>query len=132
VTFFFDTCLSPKYAVMIRDAYNEDVCVLKDHFPVETPDENWLPVIGARGWVLVTEDKRIRVRPQERRALQLSGVTTFFLGKSFGELKLLEKGQALVAVWPKIQATATICQRGSLYMVSVKGGVEELQHMSTK
>jgi hypothetical protein len=126
VTFFLDHNLSPRYAVMLRAAFNEDVCALKDHFAPDTPDEVWLPEIGNRGWVLVTEDKRIRVRPQERLALYLSGVTAFFLGKSFGELKLQEKGEALVKVWPKIKAAAETCQPGTLFMVSVKGLVEEL------
>jgi hypothetical protein len=124
-----DNNLSPKYAEMIRDAFSEDVCALREHFPADTPDEVWIPEIGKRGWVLITEDNRIRKRPQERLALQLSGVTAFFLGKSFGELKLLAKGQALIQVWPRIKVQAEVSQRGRHYLVNVRGAIEELPHL---
>lgn len=128
MTFFFDNCLSHKYAVMIRDAHGDDVRVLKHHFPPDTADVVWLQEIGRLGWVLVTEDKNIRRKPQERQALYLSKVTAFFLSKSFGELKLQEKGQALVSVWPKIQATTAACQQGSIFSITVGGEVTPLQH----
>jgi hypothetical protein len=30
------------------------------HFPPDCPDEQWLGVVGSRGWVAVTRDTRIR------------------------------------------------------------------------
>lgn len=40
-----------------------------DHFAPETPDEEWLRVIGERGWVAVSRDTRIRYRPNEFAAV---------------------------------------------------------------
>ena len=34
-----------------------------DHFARGTEDTSWLPVVGQRGWVLVTTDARIRTKP---------------------------------------------------------------------
>ena len=31
-----------------------------NHFGRGTADDDWLPLVGARGWVLLTSDKRIR------------------------------------------------------------------------
>jgi hypothetical protein len=47
--------------------------------PHQTPDDAWLPVIGARGLVVITRDKRIRYRPVERRAWLTHGVRGFVL-----------------------------------------------------
>jgi hypothetical protein len=42
--------------------------------PRQTPDDVWLPIIGARGLVVITRDKRIRYRPVEKRAWLTHGV----------------------------------------------------------
>src|SRR5262252_9691849 len=40
------------------------------HFQSGTPDEVWLPKVGANGWVLLTADKRIRYNFLEKQALK--------------------------------------------------------------
>jgi len=37
----------------------------QDHFSPGTPDTEWLPYIGQRGWILLTSDRRIRHRFSE-------------------------------------------------------------------
>ena len=48
-------------------------------FGTGTLDADWLPKVGARGWVLITKDKNIRKRPIELRALRGAGVRAFVL-----------------------------------------------------
>lgn len=48
-------------------------------FGTGTRDVDWLPHVGARGWILITKDKQIRKRELELRALRESGVRTFVL-----------------------------------------------------
>jgi predicted nuclease of predicted toxin-antitoxin system len=43
-----------------------------DHFAQEAPDEEWIPEVAARGWVILTKDKNIRRRAGEREALVTS------------------------------------------------------------
>lgn len=50
-----------------------------DHFPQETRDKDWLPVVGRRGWVVLTADVRIRYRGIEIDALMRAGVRCFAL-----------------------------------------------------
>ena len=47
--------------------------------PRQTPDDVWLPIIGARGLVVITRDKRIRYRTVEKRAWLTYGVRGFVL-----------------------------------------------------
>lgn len=49
------------------------------HFRPDAPDEEWLADVGARGWVVLTKDERIRRRPLERQALAAAGVRAFVL-----------------------------------------------------
>ncbi|MGA8220203.1 MAG: hypothetical protein WB780_01015, partial [Candidatus Acidiferrales bacterium] len=40
-------------------------------------DEEWLPTVGANGWILLTSDKKIRYNFLEKRALQKNRVREF-------------------------------------------------------
>ncbi|MGH8513862.1 MAG: hypothetical protein ACREV8_07950 [Gammaproteobacteria bacterium] len=41
----------------------------RDHFPHDCADEDWLRIIGRRGWVAVSHDRRIRYKPNELAAV---------------------------------------------------------------
>jgi hypothetical protein len=45
-----------------------------DHFRPGTEDSRWLPLVGTRGWLLLTVDKNIRFNELERRAVEEFGV----------------------------------------------------------
>jgi hypothetical protein len=47
------------------------------HFPAGTLDEAWLPLVGSKGWILLTSDKRIRYNSLEKLALELHAVREF-------------------------------------------------------
>jgi predicted nuclease of predicted toxin-antitoxin system len=40
-----------------------------DHFVQNAPDEEWIPEVAGRGWVILTKDKNIRRRGGEREAV---------------------------------------------------------------
>jgi hypothetical protein len=48
--------------------------------PLGTPDLKWMPVIAARGLVVLTRDRRIRTRPAELRAYTELGIRSVWLG----------------------------------------------------
>ncbi|MBI5432705.1 MAG: hypothetical protein HZA52_07740 [Planctomycetes bacterium] len=48
-----------------------------DHFASDTADEEWIREVGARGWIVLTRDERIRYRPLERRAVVEARVRLF-------------------------------------------------------
>lgn len=60
---------------------------LVNHFPSTAPDTEWLPFVGERGWIAITQDQ-LRSAPEEQEALLLHGVKTFVLigTASHGEL----------------------------------------------
>jgi hypothetical protein len=47
------------------------------HFSPGTLDETWLPLVGAKGWILLTSDKRIRYNMLEKHALEIHCVREF-------------------------------------------------------
>jgi len=59
----------PKPVAEALKLVRDDVRWLEDEFAHDTPDALWLTEIGARGWLVVCRDKRIRTRPGERQAI---------------------------------------------------------------
>lgn len=78
LVFFVDRCLgrglwSRLRAEGIRAEHKDD------HFPQDAKDEEWMSVVGERGWVVLTRDTRIRFHPSEREAIFRSGLRFFSL-----------------------------------------------------
>jgi len=79
ITFFIDASLGGKtLAEALRNA-GAKVEIHNDHFVQGTPDEDWLREAGARGWVVLTKDDRIRYHELERLALMSARVRSFVL-----------------------------------------------------
>ena len=71
-----------------------------DHFAPGTPDTEWLSVVGAKGWIVLTKDTRIRYRPNEKQALLGAGVRAFVF--TSGSLSGSQMADAIAAALPKM------------------------------
>jgi uncharacterized protein with PIN domain len=118
MTFFFDNNLSHKIVKGLRE-FGEDVVHLADEFPRDTTDEEWLPIVGERGWILITRDKKIRRRPAEIDAYRRNGIGGFVLtGKSLEGWKIIRQ---LVNRWEKIKELARSTRKPFLFRIPPRG-----------
>jgi hypothetical protein len=83
LTFFTDRDLGKRFPDILRDA-GISVRAHADLFPESSeldgmPDEEWLPVVGAKSWILLTHDQAMRYRSRERDAIMRHGVRAFML-----------------------------------------------------
>jgi len=76
-TFFVDSNLRGLFVALLRVA-GLRIEELGAHFPHNAPDVEWLPFVGARGWVAVTKDQ-LKSDPEEQVALMVHGVKAFVL-----------------------------------------------------
>jgi PIN like domain len=76
--FFTDRDLGKRFPEILRAA-GLTVQRHDDHFQPETPDEVWLAAVGARGWIALTRNRRIRYAPNERDAVLRHGVALLVL-----------------------------------------------------
>jgi hypothetical protein len=76
-----------------------------DHFPSDAKDRDWLPEVGARRWIVLTKDRRIRYRGPEREALLTARVATFVL--TVGNLTGDEMAEAFRKALPAMRRFAT-------------------------
>lgn len=76
--FFTDRDLGRQFPLILREA-DLSVEPHDNHFPQVTADVDWLSVVGERGWVVLTHDRRIRYTRAERDILMRAGVRLFVL-----------------------------------------------------
>jgi len=70
-----------------------------DHFRANCPDEEWLKIIGQKGWTAITHDGRIRYKPNELDAVIRNDVALLVV---VGKASFQELAQNFVATIPKI------------------------------
>ncbi len=121
-TFFVDRCLGTvDVPRALRDA-GAHVAVHDDHFPQGCQDEEWLRVVGQKGWAVLTKDKWIRRNELERAALESAQVAAFVL--SAGDLSGEATGAAFVAALPRMEHILAKWDRPLIARVTQSGNVE--------
>ena len=85
-TYFVDRCFGTGVVpARLREVVAADgakVIVHDDEFPQNTKDVAWLPIVGERGWVLITKDNALRKNVLETNAILHSGVAAFAMGSA--------------------------------------------------
>ena len=98
--YFTDRDLGRNFPSILRAAGLE-VEVHADHFPHDTPDEEWLRAVSERGWVVLTHDKRIRYKINERAAVLENGIAMFVI---VGAAPHAELARSFVAIAPRVES----------------------------
>ena len=99
--FFIDRSLGKKAVAEALRAAGARVEVHDDHLPQDAKDEEWLRYVGARNWVVLTQDDRIRFHDHERTALLQAKVCAFVLTAK--GLRGEENGTIIVNALPAIR-----------------------------
>ena len=127
LTLFIDRSLGKKTVAEALRVAGANVEVHDDHFVPDAPDETWLTAVGAKGWIVLTKDERIRFRTIEREALMNARVRAFVL--TAGNMDGATMARVLVEALPKITRLsrrrpppfiATVSKTGSVTMLSAK------------
>lgn len=121
---FFDRSI-PRSVADALARVRRDVMWLEPTFPHDTPDVVWLAEAGARAWIVVTRDARIRTRPAERAALEANGVGVFVLSQR-RPLTRWDVLKVVVANLDEIERLDRATGRPYLYVVSRAAGIRRL------
>jgi predicted nuclease of predicted toxin-antitoxin system len=103
IRFFIDENLGRDLANALS-LLQYDVEHLLDRFPEGTKDVVWLEYVGRNKLPLITKDKQIRKRPNEKALLIKYRVVAFYLGGS--ERSVQDIAKQLMKAWGKMEAEA--------------------------
>jgi hypothetical protein len=116
--FLFDNNLPPSLARGVAelsrfDPAIEPVMPLRDKFPQDAPDTEWLgQLLEEGGWIVVSID-RFKKSTAEREMLRRQGVTVFVLDPQWSKPYWTQAAQ-LVLWWPKIIDVAKLTSKTAL------------------
>jgi hypothetical protein len=84
LTFFFDRCFGQKLPKLISGASPPFGVEWHDKqgssFPQDATDDEWLSVVGAKGWIVLTHDKKFHVDSVALQAVRQHKVACFYIG----------------------------------------------------
>ncbi len=103
VRFFFDEGLGQNLANGLSQI-GKNVEHVLDNFPQGTKDVEWLKYVSENRLALVTKDKGIRRKPNEKAMLLKYGIVAFYLGGS--EKSGHDILKQLVNAWENMEAKA--------------------------
>ncbi|RFP61030.1 MAG: hypothetical protein BJG00_005690 [Limnothrix sp. CACIAM 69d] len=98
--FFIDWCLGKSVAKALREV-GAQVEHHGDCFAQNTPDPEWLTVVGDRGWVVLTKDEAIGTNKLELGAIARAEARVFILVS--GNLGRQQMAALFVEVLPKLE-----------------------------
>ncbi len=120
MTYLFDNCISYRFAHMLA-TLGVDATALRDVFPANIKDVDFIPQLRGRGWVLITTDRHMKTRQIEAAALQASGVTAFFLGRFYSKLSFWQQARWFITRWPDIADFAERVATGTVAEIHQNG-----------
>ncbi len=99
VVFFTDRDLGKRFPAILEEA---GLAVERHgaHFAPTAPDEEWLRLVGANGWIGVAHDKRIRYKPNELAAVMAHRVGLLVV---VGQAPFLDLARSFVATRARIE-----------------------------
>jgi|SRR5208283_114925 len=127
--FFLDNNISPRISKALRELEGREeneVVHLRERFPADTTDEEWMRRLGDEGdWIVVTCDTSIAKNPHEIKAWLESGLIVFFLKSGWLNLAFWEFAWQLIKRWPVMKNKVGKGSRGKGFIVPIRGFVIE-------
>ena len=110
-----DNNLAPRIAKALNALFDgqHHIVALRDGFPADTPDVEWITALDQKGgWTVLTRDLHIITRPHERAALDRSRIVFFFLARAWEKFGVEETTARLIRLIPKMAAQAELAESG--------------------
>jgi hypothetical protein len=120
----FDHNISPKIARALGELFLDfhEVVALKDKFPPNTPDVDWIHALNKEGgWVVISGDRRITRNKTEYNAFRSSSVVGFFLSKGLQKAAPIKQMERILAQWDSIEKQVALVKGGGMFELQMKG-----------
>jgi len=127
LTFYFDRCFGKRFPEALRRAnppFNVEYHQ-KCGFKQDTTDDEWLEVVGKRGWVVFSHDRKFHSEALETAAVVQFGVGCFYL---YGANSTTwEKLELFIRAHRKIFERAASEKRPYIYNVGASGRLKQIR-----
>ena len=122
---FFDRSLGKGLGRTLRRVrgFPATVELHDNHFPQNTPDDEWLAEIGQRGWLAIGQDYRHHLMDVELEAIRTHDVGVFYLWGA--DASQWEQLRVLAKAWDRIEAVSNT-DPPFIYRIAKSGRLVEI------
>lgn len=127
----FDNNISPKVARAINELISpHNLAVpLRDKFPEDTKDIDWIAGLGEEGgWSVVSGDLRITKNKAERAAWLQTDLVGFFMESAMARLPPLEQTARILLRLPTIETQISLIRGPALFTLPI-GNASRLKQL---
>lgn len=121
-----DNNISPLVARAIHilvEAEGDRAAALRDEFPADAPDVQWIGELGRRGaWSSSRATCRSLGGPRSARPGDLPDWSDFLFEPGWSRFKNTEKAARLLLWWPRIREQAGLVAGGAMFQLPIKAG----------
>ena len=118
-----DHNLSPRLARALNELFGDDheVVSLRDKFPPETADVEWITALsGEGGWAVISGDRAISRIRAEYQAFRSSKIIGFFLSRSLQKANVQRQMARLLVLWEGMEELMKSAKGGSMFELPMK------------
>jgi len=98
---------------------------LTDEFPTNTIDEIWMNGIKNKGYIVICGDPKIASNPHEKQILIESGLTVFFWGKGWMNMRVWDQDSLFFKVIPDIKIEVNKLENNGLFSIDRSGKITQ-------
>jgi|GEM_PF-5722923 hypothetical protein len=106
--------------VLRRDTARFSRQPVEDLLPSGIPDPQWIPIVGDRGWVIITNDKRLRTRPGEAELAITHKLKVIHLHGDIGNKPAWTQMMRSATRWASIESQVERAPDGPWWWFSVR------------
>lgn len=118
-----DNNLSPKMARALNQLFYPDheIVALRDKFPANTSDEEWITALSSDGrWIVISGDRRITRNKTEYAAFRSSHLVGFFLARGLYKATVVKQMERILALWENIETLTRTVAGGAMFELQIK------------
>jgi hypothetical protein len=102
VKYFFDNCISYRFARMLAALEEFEAVALRDKFDANIDDISLFQALTGSGYVFVTCDDRQKAREGEAKALHQASLTALWFGPFWSKKQFWDQARWIINRWPTI------------------------------
>ena len=94
------------------------------HFDADAPDDDWLPIVGERGWIVIGQDHHYHLNSPEVEAISQYSIGAFYLwGATESKWEVM---CCFARGYTNILNEATVTPKPFIYRVEKRGNLNEI------
>ena len=101
---------------------------LSELLPAGILDSTWIPIMGERGWTMITNDGRVRTRPTEARLAVEHGLRIIHLHGSAGHQPAWQQAIRLLTRWDRVEKQLLETPTGPMWISVRASQVQVMQY----